>query len=317
MTCPWKSGPRCAAVPRGVSCFAVVWLLSALPLHADLIDVFFMSGQSNMSGRVNTGYVNDPRDAAVRYYFRTDGPFSNQALSSGFTTLQPLSNGYYGPEISAGRALVDRGYQPAIIKVSRGATTLLSDWNPGGSGVPSGTWWNHWATDSISALAALESQGHQVNLRGFFWLQGETDSDTVTASNAYEANFDAFTARVYDHLQTQGYDPSGMSFVTALIRDNGQPTTATIRAAQTTIMDALPNGAWFDTSDLTTFDSLHFNAAGVSEIGLRFAGQMASVPEPSLVGCWAGGAILLGGVSIGKRLRASRGTARQNLAGAA
>jgi lysophospholipase L1-like esterase len=177
-----------------------------------------------------------------------------------------------------------------------------SYWNPAGSG---GTWWNHWAMDSISALDSLAAQGHEVNLRGFFWLQGESDSDTQTASSAYESNFVAFTDNVYSHLQAEGYDPTGMAFVTALIRDY-QTYTPTVRDAQKSVMDDLPNGSWFDTNDLQTFDGLHYNATGVNVIGQRFAAQMASVPEPSVIGCWAGGTLIFGAVAI--RNRWSRST---------
>jgi len=39
------------------------------------VDVYILSGQSNMSGRVNTGFTPDPAvDGDILYFYRTDGP---------------------------------------------------------------------------------------------------------------------------------------------------------------------------------------------------------------------------------------------------
>jgi len=53
------------------------------PVSAAVIDVFFMAGQSNMSGRASSGYVVDPRDSQVSYYYRSDGPPANNETSGG------------------------------------------------------------------------------------------------------------------------------------------------------------------------------------------------------------------------------------------
>lgn len=132
--------------------------------HAATVDVFFLAGQSNASGRVSSGYVSDPRDAQVQYYYRTDGPPANNVTSGGeFTTLGPLGSGFYGPEITMGRQLVDFGYNPAIIKVSDGGTSLAVDWNS----QTSGPWWTNWQNDAAAALSELVADGDTPVLRGF------------------------------------------------------------------------------------------------------------------------------------------------------
>ncbi len=261
-------------------------------VRAENIDVFLFAGQSNASGRVSTGYVADPRDAQVRYYYRTDGPADQDVNSGAFATLKPLTTGYYGPEITMGRALIDQGYNPAIIKVSDGGTSLASHWNSR----TNGTWWNNWKSTVATSLAQLINAGHTVNIRGFFWLQGETDAGNQASANNYQSNFQNLTSDVKAFLNSLGHDASDMAYVTALIHNpsGSAQYVPAVRDAQQAVMESLPLGGWFDTNDLTTPDNLHFNAAGVAAIGTRFAQTYSSVvPEPScLMLALAGGTIL-------------------------
>ncbi len=284
------------------ACLLIAGATSAV--RAEAIDVFLLAGQSNASGRVSTGYTVDTRDAKVRYYYRTDGPSNNDVNSGAFVTLGPLGSGYYGPEITLGRSLVDQGYNPAIVKVSDGGTSLNSHWNSR----TNGTWWNHWKSTVATSLSQLQSAGHTVNIRGFFWLQGETDAESQTAANNYQANFANFTADVASFLSLLGHDTSELTYVTALIR-NPSGTAAyvpEVRLAQQAVMSSLSRGGYFDTNDLTTAaDNLHFDAPAIATIGNRFAENYASaVPEPSIA-LIAGAAVMLLGRSGRTSLRRS------------
>lgn len=257
----------------------IVMLLLCITVQtnqADVVDVFFLAGQSNASGRVSTGYSQDPRDAGVRYYYRTDGPSAFNTTSNGWTTLQPLSTGYYGPEISLGRELVSLGFNPAIIKVTDGATSLGTDWNS----QLSGTWWNNWVADTDDAISSMGNV--DIRLSGFFWLQGENDALSESFSNDYEANFTSFVNEVGNVLGSLGQDDSNMPFVTALIQDNWIYSDQ-VRESQRNVMESRLDHYWFDTDDLTLKDSAHFDKESVAEIGRRFAAStnLKPVPEPS------------------------------------
>ena len=276
-------------------------LLSLTLAKAEIVDVFFLAGQSNASGRVSTGYSVDPRDAEIRYYYRTDGPSTSEANSGGaFSGLGPLASGYYGPEISMGRSLLDLGYNVAIVKVSDGGTNLSSNWNS----TSNGNWWSIWKTNTSNALAALAASGHTVRLQGFFWMQGETDAESSTRAAAYPANFTHLVNNVSVHLSGLGYDASGMGFVTGLVRSAHGDYAEQIRDAQKSVMDAAPRGAWFDTNDLGTSDNLHYNAAGVATLGARFASTFASIPEPSTYALIMGASAVL--VLLARKLRRNR-----------
>jgi len=280
--------------------------VTSIQTSAETIDVFFLAGQSNASGRVYSGYTEDARDSQVLYYYQSDGPSAANVTSGGeFTTLQPLpaateygyDSGFYGPEITLGRALVDQGYNTAIIKVSDGGTNLRDDWNPNGSGTEN-TMWLDWQSQVANALSTLNSEGYTINLRAFFWYQGESDADNAYYSSVYETYFTSFTTEVYAYLGDLGYDSSNMQFVTALIHEDGAYAAtdgSEVRAAQQSVMDTLDLGAWFDTSDLTLqSDNMHLDASSIQTVGERFASTYAAaVPEPASFALGLGFAAML------------------------
>ncbi len=272
-------------------------------VHAEVIDVFLLAGQSNMAGFVNTGYTHDTRDDNVRYFFHTEYDFNSvQTKSTAFTPLAPIeTTGFYGPEIMLGRALIDGGLNPAIVKVSFGGTSLSTAWNSRASS--GNAWWQNWKDATATALGQLTADGHTVNIRGFFWLQGESDAGNQTMADAYETHFTHLTADVASYLNGLGYGTDEMVYITALIHHpgGGMPHAPVVRTAQMNVMNALDRGAYFDTSDLERMPAhyhpfrgqpgiygglypanLHFGESANNTIGMRFAETYFSVvPEPS------------------------------------
>ncbi len=250
--------------------------LVSLGIHsgarADHYDVFFLGGQSNASGRNNTGYVSQPVDAMTPYYYDTDGPAGSPTGASGWTTMGPLSNGYYGSEIEASRQLRSQGYNPAFIKVSIGGTNLHTQWES-----PSGSMWSKWQTTQSDALAALTANGHTYDMKAYFWMQGETDAANATHASNYAVNFNQF---VTDTRSVLG-EPD-LPFVTALVREDGAVGRTTVADAQRAVMDGIVNGRYFSTNDFgMKSDNVHYNVDGINAMGEGFALGFESVPEPS------------------------------------
>ena len=251
------------------------------------LDVFIVAGQSNMSGRVQTGYSVDPRDRHILYYYRTDGPSATDQTSLGtFFRLSPLPTGYYGPEISFARALVDKGYNPAIIKISDGGTSLWDPWNSrNAAGVPGveGRMWLEWKAGVSEALAELAASGHTIRLRGFCWHQGESDQNPAERADSYQANLENLLTDMAAHITSLGYDVSSFRRVSALIRGNDVLTggAGKVRQAKRNVFSSFAAlGHWFDTNDLVTTDGTHLNEPSVGTLGLRFAD-----PFPALAPC--------------------------------
>lgn len=260
-----------------------------LPADAPVpVDVYILAGQSNMSGRVNTGFTATPAvDGDILYYYRTDGPGGTDRTSGGkFTTLGTLNTGYYGPEISMARALhASSTNKLAIIKISKGGTSLQEHWNSrAGSG---NTWWLNWVSETANAAAELEALGYAPVLKGICWLQGESDQSEPKASN-YAGNFSNLIADMLAHLDGL-MDIDGARFVTALIKRSGTGATK-VRAAQVAVMDSVANWLWFDTMDLTLgADKAHFDEASNNTVGERFAEKFLLPPELAIASRQSGG----------------------------
>ena len=275
----------------------ICYFLSCVGLSAATVDVFFLAGQSNASGRATTGYTYDSRDDQVAYHYYTDG--GGTFDSDGFTTISPMTSGYYGSEVAIGRELISSGYNPAIIKVSKGGQSLAINGHWNTVSTSSTSTWQIWKSEVSSALSTILANGDTPILRAFFWNQGETDADNETYANAYEANFNQLVVDVFAELTDYGSDK--MQFITALTHSTYGINTPldyadTVRDAQQNIMNAQSNYHYFDTNDISDTgqynestnpdgmmgDHLHFNGAGLDEIGSRFVNTyLASVPEPS------------------------------------
>ena len=244
-------------------------LLLACPVLAEDIDVYILSGQSNMSGRVTDGFSSSSDDSDILYYYRTDGPASNNVTTGGnFTTLQRLSTGYYGPEIAFARSLQEASSNKiAIIKISDGGTKLKTDWNS--RNTSGNELWNNWLADSEDAIEDLKRDGYTPKVKGFSWFQGEGDS-LMYANNEYQTDFGYLINDVVDHLGGLA-DVSELNVVTALIQDRGDTKHELVRAAQTNVMAS--NSAWdiIETNSFETFDGTHLDADGVNGVGKRMA----------------------------------------------
>jgi hypothetical protein len=231
------------------------------------VDLFFLCGQSNISGRVDEGFVPRVEDGKVRYSYVSDGPYGVLSDSGeGFVDLATLPTGYYGPEIAFARSLVHHGMRPVIVKVSVGATSLAGEWNSR----QGGAWYEEWKTRATSVIEQLQAEGSVVRCRAFCWMQGETDALDDANAEAYEAHFGDFVTDVRGHLQQSSIDASSMWFITALVREVSDGS-AKVRAGQRAVMDREVMGCWFDTQDLAVQDGVHFTVDSVNELGRRFA----------------------------------------------
>lgn len=262
-------------------------LALTLTSYSGTVDVHFLIGQSNASGRVNTGYTSDPIDATIDYYYDTDGPAGTGHDSGGsFTTLQPQTNGYYGTEISYGRTVAaNTTNNVAIIKISEGGTHLYSNWNNTEDN-GANPLWDTFITESTTAISALQTAypGCDINMANVSWIQGEADSVNSTRSSAYQSIFTSFVPAVYTHLDTLG-DIGNLQFTTAElgnINSSTYPFQSTVRDAQGNVMDLDSDYHLVETDDLATFDGVHYNAASIDTLGIRMANSyLQAVPEPS------------------------------------
>ncbi len=108
----------------------------------------------------------------------------------------------FGPEIGFAASMIDaRKDNPiALIKGSKGGTSLSKDWNPGTKGKPEsqGPCYRNFIETIRLADKALEERGDSATLRGILWHQGESDASSSAAR--YQEELTNFIARLRDDV---------------------------------------------------------------------------------------------------------------------
>ncbi|MDP4196725.1 MAG: sialate O-acetylesterase [Bacteroidota bacterium] len=153
------------------------------------VDLFILAGQSNAQGwRGNAAFYPEDKynlDDSIGLNYT----FINNTSSKGkWITMQPqeglFPDGHFGPEVTLSRNLKKAGYNPAIFKYSLGGTSIYRDWkNPGQKGMYDGM-----VNALRNAIDSLVNRGFIINVRGFIWIQGESDAENDTMISAYYNN---------------------------------------------------------------------------------------------------------------------------------
>ncbi len=188
LTCPGNGG-HFKTIMKSMILVGVLFVNSTLFAQQD-VDLFLWAGQSNALGRQGNGaeYPADVNNLDSQIPFHWTVP--NGSNSNGWTTMETqdlghyFPDGHFGPEVTFSRKLVQAGYSPAIFKFTQGATSIYEHWlNPGDGGL-----YDNMVAALNTAIADLENQGHTVTIKGLIWIQGESDSNSQAAANAYANN---------------------------------------------------------------------------------------------------------------------------------
>lgn len=189
---------------------AVLAVLATMALaHAGFptegtIRVFLVAGQSNAEGAdthvpevdLLPSYVGaaEPQTDVRFWYENGAPPFS----SGGWIPLQPeLQRQIFGPELTFASRVKGALSDPiAIIKSTRGGSTLAVDWDPGNAN--GFQLYARTLTLVQTALAALTAEGLSWRFEGVLWHQGENDM----LNNGYVAQYEANLAALIAQLRT-------------------------------------------------------------------------------------------------------------------
>lgn len=168
---------------------SAILLFSPSLLFADTIDLFVMGGQSNMQGWRSDAASYPPNgkqlDTNIPFYWEA----VDYASSEGeWQTLGPQAGhflkGHFGPEVTFSRQLMRAHYKPAIFKYSYGSSNLRDIWKaPNKKGL-----YDKMVQQYKRAVQRLGVQGHEVNVRAFIWIQGESDADSDQLAKSYYHN---------------------------------------------------------------------------------------------------------------------------------
>lgn len=244
--------------------------------------VLLIAGQSNADGRaVVSGLptsLQSPQ-ANVDFYFKTEGN------AAALTTLRPglTETSQFGPEILLGRRFADlhsgeAGTRVAIIKYANGGTNLYSHWKAGGDATTTGDGAEYvtFQQTVISGLAALVAAhpSATIELESMVWMQGESDTNSLTYANAYQVNLANLIADV------RATFAANLPFIIGRLSDGQTANDATgmdiIQAAQDAVADSDPLTEIVNTNGFALkSDHLHFDANGQRSLGSSFAEESA------------------------------------------
>ena len=278
---------------------SIFWLPSyAAPADGtppDLVKVFLLAGQSNMSGRApandlparfrvpppkvqydyvcsfGAGDLMKPED------YPKDGGPPEPHRSQGWVSLQPspkhlsTPGEHFGPEIGLGHALAARwpGQSIAIIKHGRGATNLAEEWAP--DATSGRRLYQDFLAQVRTAFASFTARGVKFEVCALVWSQGEADSTERKWADAYERNLTEFFARVRRDLNLPG-----LPVLVALTGDGRMNPRMlfpeVVRRAQRDVVARDPHAALVSGDDLTLLDHTHYDVASQLALGERLAG---------------------------------------------
>lgn len=288
--------------------------LSVRPLHSQAallveLPVFIFAGQSNMVGLKTSvdDLTEDQRQTQpyVLFYRLIDGSYVWDALTpptevirtgmfvygmgaepisgqwSAATTptdkmgTEPITYGF-GPEISTGQRIAATTGTKLVaeIKLAQGGTSLATDWDPNQiDGL-----YAHLQQRTRSGLDSLRDRytDHTITVKGFFWMQGESDALQQESAETYQRHLIDFIARVRADVG----DPK-LPFVLGRIRTGVFPYADQVRQAQEQIARQVPYVALIDTDQLALDpDRTHFTSQGTFQLGILMADAFIAMVQP-------------------------------------
>lgn len=251
-------------------------VLTPVAWGADQYGVYLLAGQSNMDGRGKVSDLDDenrmPFDNAIIFYRNLPTAVDDwQPLGPGFSIPPKHKGGLpsptFGPELGFASAMLDAKphRKLALIKGSKGGTSLRVDWNPGTQGDPSsqGARYRDFVETIQIATQKLSQRGDTYTFRGLLWHQGESDSKSKT--KVYERRLATFIRRIREDI-----GQLDLPVIVGEVFDNGKRDN--VRAAIGAVATSDERVGLVESHGLTTWDpGTHFDAASQLELGKRYA----------------------------------------------
>jgi hypothetical protein len=252
---------------KTVTISALFLLLPLLLAAQNSLDLFIWAGQSNAQGYTGDAakYPEDgedlDKDILLNYTV-----FGKASSDGKWVPMQPQKGRYpagnFGLELSFARELTRAGYRPGIFKYIRGGTGLEKDWKgPGDGGI-----YDSMVVGLKAAILQLEETGYPVQVRGFIWIQGETDAGDEKAANTYERNLMEMIA----HLRSEVVKNDTLEVILGV--DEQQyllEERPIIREAQQTIAQRDQHIMYTTMYGLPKADRTHLTPAGLVTHGQR------------------------------------------------
>ncbi len=188
------------------------------------IDVYLLSGQSNMQGTASSAELPSGLTSIPEIMLYAGGTGVQSSIANKWVTLRPANGGTFGPEIGIGEKMRDLcpGRPIALLKYAVSGNSLEIDFKPGANTSDTANWGPSFTglVNTVNAgLASLVAAGWQPVVKGMCWQQGEADAkdglnvpESSTSADDYGANLSHFVSRIRTQFSAYA-SPDGIRFV--------------------------------------------------------------------------------------------------------
>lgn len=285
---------------------ATLAVLFVADISAEEVDVYLLSGQSNMEGSgLIADLQTDSQTAALQEMpganFWNGETFEPLVVGKTKTSRQPTR---FGPEIGFASAIASFDRPAYLVKYAASGMPLHRGFNAGNwlgnepgpgrrtfypgevAGDPNqGTLYRSMLSRFQAAIAKLRSDGHTPIVRGFLWMQGEADAKQEVSATEYAASLKQLRDRLASDIkmdkplamvfgQVLPYEPAMERFThRAEIRDE-------MAAADERSGDArsIPHVRMVSTDGLAlNKDTVHYGSSGLLSLGRAFAVELKNM----------------------------------------
>ncbi|MBP5308332.1 MAG: hypothetical protein J6Z34_04260 [Clostridia bacterium] len=274
-----------------------------------VIDVFILAGQSNMEGyaagsSLDAKYKHDYPNVRM-YYVGSDE--ANNGEMRKWTTVkfgQGANKKYdhFGPELGMAEVMWNSGKNIAFIKYAFGGSAIYQkegfnhitdgegnkiacpNWHGTWDGATAGDFYEGLFSTVNTAVSELKSKGYLPRIRGFVWMQGETDGEIQFNDGTHKGadNYEHNLTELFSAVRAELNEP-GLPIVFGEIYEYSQPLSIEqggrgrdIVAAQRNVGN-LPDNYLVNTGDLVidaSVDPWHWQGQSARLLGVRFGEKM-------------------------------------------
>ena len=251
------------------SIFALLSSVLVSTCLAENVDIFVMAGQSNMQGLKSDGANYPVSNLDNRIGFMWNTPYTSDSGGQWVKMTRQkgrFSEGHFGPEVTFGRCLATSGYRPWIIKYSFANSSIAERWKgPGEGGL-----YDDMKTMALSAMDIVANAGYTPRVRGFIWIQGESDARLIQYSEKYAASLEGILADFRGNVARNNLLPVLLSV------DEQNPSVQSdqiVLYAQKKIASEQEATRFSSMIGLEKADLTHLTSTGVINQGQRLCGD--------------------------------------------
>ena len=192
--------------------------------------VILLGGQSNAVGCSRDEYLREkvPEEQYAEYANGYDHIYINylsgENRSEGFvkcSVAQGEKGGFFGPELGLAEMLNELYPNETffIIKCAWGGTNLYEQWLSPSSDGRTGELYRSFIAFVESSIDYLTDKNYDVSIEGMCWMQGESDSFSITTANEYAEHLEFFIKDVRNAFSEYAAE-DGIAFIDATIAEN-------------------------------------------------------------------------------------------------